>query len=73
MTINEEQLALLEEYNEWALMKKTRGLDVTPEAFMVERAQATALERLIKVDEYLNSLTEQKDFRVVAIRQIING
>lgn len=65
--------ALLDEYNNWSLMKRATADDITPSTFLVERAKEQALKRLIEASEFLDSLTDQEDFRVKRLKRILNG
>lgn len=66
---------LITEYNDWAIQKRALSGDVSPQQFLVERAQATALGRLIKADEYIATLDEElfESVEMQTILRIING
>lgn len=66
-------IELISEYNDWVAQKRISGADVTPERFMVERAQATALERLIKINDELQRWDDEDMIMVGGIREILNG
>ncbi len=66
-------IELITEYNDWVTQKKITANDVTPEQFMVERAQSTALERLIKLSDELQDWEDDDMIMVGSIREIIDG
>lgn len=72
---NDLAIELIEEYNDWVAEKRRTSGDVTPSQFMVERAQRTALERLVKVDEYIATFDEElfESVEIQTIVRIING
>ena len=39
----------LKKYNEWVMEQKLKGVDVSPEAYMLDVAKEQALEKLIKI------------------------
>lgn len=51
LTDYQEHVEFLEEYNRWVAEKKLAGTDLSPEAFMLDRAKSQALEQLIKIEE----------------------
>lgn len=51
----DDEINLLDDYNQWVSNLKLAGPDTSPAAFMEDRAKQTAFERLAKVDEYLKS------------------
>jgi len=46
----DNQIEFLKEYNEWSMLQKSKGVDITPDAFMLDRAKTEALEALIAID-----------------------
>lgn len=54
---SEEQVEFLKEYDEWK-SEKSLGLELSPDAFIIDRAKTRALEKLIKIDELMNAFYE---------------
>lgn len=82
----EDQIEFLKEYNEWIEQRKRISRDLTPEAFLVDRAKDEALDRLIEIEELLERYTEYSswagedqewinkcDDMLTEIRMIIKG
>jgi len=46
---------LIEEYNAWVAERKRLATDLTPEAFLVERAKGDAMSKLIEIDALLTA------------------
>lgn len=70
---NDLAIELIEEYNDWVAEKRRTSGDVTPSQFMVERAQRTALERLVKLSDELQDWDDEDMIMVGSIREIIDG
>lgn len=49
----------LKKYNEWVMEQKAKGVDVSPEAYMLDVAKEQALAKLIQVDAMLAELPEE--------------
>lgn len=72
MTIDKD-IALIEEYNEWVLEKKRSLNDTTPTQFLVERAQAQAMEKLLKIEKLVTACIDFGDeLELEDIQGIIN-
>lgn len=48
-----EQIEFLTEYDEWKAVKKVQRDDLSPEAFLIDRAKDQALQKLITIAEHL--------------------
>lgn len=70
---NDLAIELIEEYNDWVAEKRRSSGDVTPAQFMIERAQRTALERLVKLSDELKDWDDEDTIMVGSIREIIDG
>lgn len=57
----EEDRDLLDEYNRWASAKRVAGVDTTPAAFLVERAQASAFDKIVDLVSYLSTTGPVED------------
>lgn len=70
----ESDIEFLRAYNEWVFELKSKGLDVSPEAYMLDKAKNEALSKLITVDEMLAKLPEAlfDDVEIQAIVEFIN-
>lgn len=64
----------LKKYNEWVMEQKAKGVDVSPEAYMLDVAKEQALAKLIQVDVMLAELPEElfDDVEIQAIVKYIN-
>lgn len=64
----------LKKYNEWVMEQKAKGVDVSPEAYMLDVAKEQALAKLIQVDAMLAELPEElfDDVEIQAIVKYIN-
>lgn len=64
----------LKKYNEWVMEQKAKGVDVSPEAYMLDIAKEQALAKLIQVDAMLAELPEElfDDVEIQAIVKYIN-
>lgn len=49
-----EQVEFLTEYDEWKATKKVQRDDLSPEAFLIDRAKDQALQKLVKIAELMN-------------------
>lgn len=57
----DDGVSLLEEYNDWVAREKVRSRDTTPQTFLVERAKMQAMQQLIDVVAYLDTVYELAD------------
>ena len=48
------EIATIQSYNRWVMEQKAKGVDVSPEAYMLDVAKTEALEMLIKVQARIN-------------------
>lgn len=71
----EKEIESLKAYNNWVMEQKAKGVDVTPEAYMLDKAKTDALEKLIKVDEMIAALPEDlwADLNIREIADYINS
>jgi hypothetical protein len=59
-----DDVALLTEYDEWKATKRVQRDDLSPEAFLIDRAKDQALQKLIKISDTLEefySLDDEDD------------
>jgi hypothetical protein len=54
MTVNDD-ISLLEEYNQWAAVRKLPMQDTSPEEFMRDRLKEVAMDRINNALAYLES------------------
>ena len=68
------EIESLQQYNEWVMEQKAKGVDVSPEAYMLDVAKEQALAKLIQVDAMLAELPEElfDDVEIQAIVKYIN-
>lgn len=68
------EIESLKKYNEWVMEQKAKGVDVSPEAYMLDIAKEQALAKLIQVDAMLAELPEElfDDVEIQAIVKYIN-
>lgn len=68
------EIESLKKYNEWVMEQKAKGVDVSPEAYMLDVAKEQALAKLIQVDAMLAELPEElfDDVEIQAIVKYIN-
>ena len=68
------EIESLKKYNEWVMEQKSKGVDVSPEAYMLDVAKEQALAKLIQVDAMLAELPEElfDDVEIQAIVKYIN-
>lgn len=64
----EEDIKLLDEYNSWVAERKRSANDLTPEAFMVDRAKQDALSKLVTID----GLLDQKISAHIFYNKVLN-
>lgn len=71
----DSEIEFLKEYNDWVREQKAKGVDISPDAFMLDRAKEQALEKLIKIDEYIEAHRENGTFdqRCLDIREILDA
>ena len=71
----DNEIEFLKNYNAWVMEQKAKGVDVTPEAYMLDKAKTDALEKLIKVDEMIAALPEElwEDLKIREISDYINS
>ena len=55
----DNEIEFLKSYNAWVMEQKAKGVDVSPEAYMLDHAKEQALKKLITVDEMLGDLPEE--------------
>ena len=46
----DNEIEFLKNYNAWVMEQKAKGVDVSPEAYMLDHAKEQALKKLITVD-----------------------
>lgn len=51
----EDHVEFLKEYNEWIAQRKLSAKDLSPEAFLIDRAKDEALDRIIEVEMLLDA------------------
>lgn len=77
MAGGEDQIKFLEEYDLWKTEKRQSANDISPEAFLIDRAKVQALEKLIKIadlmDEFYGSDWEPGDAYEVACTRLHDG
>jgi hypothetical protein len=56
--MSDEQVQFLTEYDEWKANKRVSRDDLSPEAFLIDRAKEQALQKLIKIDELMEKFWE---------------
>jgi hypothetical protein len=56
--VSAEQVAFLTEYDQWKSEKRVSRDDLSPEAFLIDRAKVQALEKLIKISDLMNEFYE---------------
>ncbi len=71
----DNEIEFLKNYNAWVMEQKAKGVDVSPEAYMLDRAKEQALEKLIKIDEMIADLPKDlfEDAYIQSILEYING
>lgn len=52
--MSDDHVEFLKEYNAWIEQRKRASRDLSPEAFIVDRAKDEALDRLINIEEALD-------------------
>lgn len=50
-----EDEALLTEYAQWVALKRIESEDVTPTAFLIDRAKQSALDRVLNATSYIKT------------------
>jgi len=55
---------LLTEFMQWQAEKKVSGNDLSPQAFLIDRAKTQALDTLIRIDAEINAWEELEDYAV---------
>ncbi len=55
MALNEQE-ELLTEFEAWAAERRVTKADISPAAFLIDRAKATALERITKAVDLIDAL-----------------
>ena len=70
-----EEEELLSGYNKWVAERKVAGIDLSPSAYLVDRAKDAAYDKLEEALEYLNSvnLSEIADAVKVKLQNILEN
>jgi len=55
---------LLTEFMQWQAEKKVSGNDLSPQAFLIDRAKTQALDMLIRIDAEIDAWEELEDYAV---------
>lgn len=62
----EDNAQLLTDYTQWVALKKIQSTDVSPEAYLIEKAQDGAYDRVVKAIGFINGTTwEEKDWPLI--------
>lgn len=67
----EDNAELLTEYTQWVAVKKIQATDVSPEAFLMERAQDGAYDRVVEAIAYIKATSWDKDVGL-KINKVLN-
>jgi hypothetical protein len=66
-----EDEALLTEYTQWVASKKVAGVDTTPAAFLIERAQESAFQRVLDATAYLQRVESETDEAATIVSELL--
>lgn len=70
-----EEAQRLAKYNTWVATKKATAMDVSPEAYVLDKAKEEAFERVVKAVDYLESINDPDDWDTTeeALYNILTG
>jgi hypothetical protein len=75
--VSAEQIEFLTEYDQWKVERRAASSDLSPEAFLIDRAKEQALEKLIKIadlmDTFYKSNWDDDDGYEIACTKLHDG